>query len=130
MQVVVAALLVIAIASGCRGDGTEYSRSDVMRAFRSQGLDLVGLTSRLATPTSRMVFIKTKAMLAPNSGGPFFVLLFKNERRAIFAFKTLTSQATPVSLDLRRGNVVVTSDEGVPSQVRKRIRAALARLAA
>jgi hypothetical protein len=129
MRVIVAALLCVAVASGCSSDGAQYSRSDVTRAFRLQGFDLVPLTSRLATPNTRVVFIKTKAMLAPNSGGPFYVLLFKNEKRAISAFKTLTSQATPETLDLRQGNVVVTSDESVTSGVRKRIRAALARLA-
>jgi hypothetical protein len=130
MRVAVAVLLVIAVASGCSGDDRHYSRGDVVHAFRSQGFDLGELTSRLATPTTRVVF-KTRAMLAPNSnsGGPFLVLLFKDERRAVFAFNTLTSQATPESFDLRQRNVVVTSDERVPSRVRKRIRAALARLA-
>jgi hypothetical protein len=42
----------------------------------------------------------------------------------------LTSQATSETFDVRRGNVVVTSDEGTSPALRRRIRAALAELPA
>jgi hypothetical protein len=127
------ALVVVAVVAGCRDGGTQYSRSDVTRAFRSEGIQLVTLTSRLAMPDTRVVFLKKKDgedMLAPNSGGPFFVLLFNSEKRAAFAFQTLTSQTTRDTFELRKRNIVVTSDEGVTPEIRKRIRRALSRLAA
>ena len=133
MRVFVTALVVVAVVVGCRGGGTQYSRSDVTRAFRSEGFQLVTLTSRLAMPNTRVVFLKKKDgedMLAPNSGGPFVVLIFNSEKRAAFAFQTLTSQATRDTFELRRRNIVVTSDEGVSPEIRKRIRRALSRLAA
>lgn len=133
MRVIVTVLVVVAVVAGCRGGDAQYGRSDVTRAFRSEGIQLVTLTSRLAMPNTRVVFLKKKDgedMLAPNSGGPFFVLLFNSEKRAAFAFQTLTSQATRDTFDLRRRNIVVTSDEGVTPEVRKRIRRALSRLAA
>lgn len=132
VRVIVTAFVLVAGTAGCRGGESHYTRDDVVRAFRAEGIQLVSLTSRLATPSTRTVFLKKKQgeeMLAPNAGGPFFVLLFNTQRRAAFAFQTLTRQATSDSFDLQRHNVVVTSDEGVTPGVRKRVRHALARLA-
>jgi hypothetical protein len=81
-------------------------------------------------PNTRVVFQKDdEEMLAPNSGGPFVVLLFNSEKRAAFAFQTLTSQAAHDTFDVRQRNIVVTSDEGVTPEMRKLVRRALARLA-
>ena len=132
LRVILTVLVVVGVVAACRGGDTPYSRSDVTRAFRSEGIRLVVLTSRLAMPSTRTVFLKKKdgeEMLAPNSGGSFFVLLFNSEKRAAFAFQTLTSQATRATFDRRQRNVVVSSDEGVAPEVRKRIRRALSRLA-
>jgi hypothetical protein len=142
VRVIVTAFVVVAATAACRGSETHYSRDDVVRAFRAEGIQLVTLTSRLATPNTRTVFPKKKQgeemlapnsggpdFVAPNSGGPFFVLLFNTQRRATFAFKTLASQATSDSFDLQWHNVVVMSDEGVTPEVRRRVRHALARLA-
>jgi hypothetical protein len=41
MRVAVAAVLVAALAAGCDDNPQKYSRSDVERAFRSQGLELL-----------------------------------------------------------------------------------------
>jgi hypothetical protein len=137
MRATVAAVALVAVAAGCRGGDTQYSRGDVMRAFRSEGIQLLSLRSRLSTPSTRVVFLKKEEgeeMLAPdsggvpNSGGPFFVLLYNSEKRAAFAFQTLTSYATHDTFELRRRNVVVTSDEGLTSEIRKRVRRALAGL--
>jgi hypothetical protein len=130
VRVIVTALVVVAVAAGCRGDGTQYSRGEVTRAFRSEGIQL---TSGLAMPNARVVFPKKndgEDLLVPNSGGSFLVLLFNSEKRAASAFQALTGQATRDTFDLRQRNIVVTSDEGVSPAVRKRIRRALARLAA
>lgn len=142
VRVTVTALALVAATAGCRGGETHYSRGDVVSAFRAEGIPLVILTSRLATPHTRTVFLEKEHgeemlvpnaggsdFVAPNSGGPFFVLLFNTQRRAAFALQTLTSQPTSDSFDLQRHNVVVTSDEGLTPEARRRVRQALARLA-
>jgi hypothetical protein len=90
------------------------------RAFRSQGFELVAATSKLVT--------KNEAVLAPKTGESFIVLIFKNEKRARAAARVLARQATPETLDVRQGNVVVESDEGVTRRIRTQIHAALSRL--
>lgn len=123
MRVVVAALLTVAVAVGCDDSGQDYSRSDVQRAFRSQGFELV-------VPNMPRGFGSTEeALLAPRTGEPFLVLVYGNERDARDAFRTATSHTTFESFDLQEGNVVVTSDEGVTQPVRKRVRDALGQLA-
>jgi hypothetical protein len=120
MRRVVPALLIVVIAAGCNGNGKVYTRSDVERAFRSQGFELVAPTSKLVT--------KNEAVLAPKTGESFIVLIFKNEKRARAAARVLARQATPETLDVRQGNVVVESDEGVTRRIRTQIHAALSRL--
>jgi hypothetical protein len=120
MRAVVGALLVASLVAGCDDDGQKYTRSDVERAFRSQGFEL-------AAPNPALVF-EREAVLAPTTDEPFGVVIYENEKRATDAVGTLRSQATAETLDLQKSNVVVFSDEGVTPSVRKRIRDALAQL--
>ena len=128
MRVVVAAVVVAALVAGCDDNGTTYSRSEVERAFHSQRFDLVA-------PNRDFVFRK-EAMLAlvdrqaddpPTAtiGESILVLIYEDEKGATDAHRTLRSQASSETFDVRKANVVVTSDEGVTAPTRKRIRAAL-----
>jgi hypothetical protein len=132
MRLVVVALLVAALAAGCDDNGQKYSRSDVEHAFRSQEFELFA-------PNRRPSVLDKEAILAlvdrqaddPQTGEmgePVLVLIYDDEKGATDADRTLRSQATSGSFDVRKGNVVVTSDEGVTAPMRKRIRAALAEL--
>ena len=62
-------------------------------------------------------------------GEPVFVLIYDDEKGATDADRALRSHATSETFDVRKGNVVVGSDERVTAPMRKRIRAALAVLA-
>jgi hypothetical protein len=116
MRLVVAALLVAALAAGCDDNRQKYSRSDVERAFRSQGLELLAPTGE-------------DRLLAPKTTDEqFVVVIFPNEKDATNALPTLRSESSSVSFDVRQGNVVVTADESVTAPMRKRIRGALATL--
>jgi hypothetical protein len=95
-------------------------RSDVERAFRSQGFELVA-------PNPALVF-ESEAALAPKTDEPFGVLVYEDEKRATEAVRTLRSQGTSETLDLQKSNVVVFSDEGVTPSVRSRIGDALTEL--
>lgn len=121
-------MLVAALLAGCDDSGTTYSRSEVERAFHSQRFDLVA-------PNRDFVFRK-EAMLAlvdrqaddpPTAtiGESILVLIYEDEKGATDAHRTLRSQASSETFDVRKANVVVTSDEGVTAPTRKRIRAAL-----
>jgi hypothetical protein len=120
MRVVATAALIVGLTVGC-SDGNAYDRSDVTRAFRTQGFELDAPTPKLVS--------NGKAVLAPKTGEPFLVIVFKSEKPAADAARTLAAEATADSLDLRAKNVVVTSDEGLRVGERKRIRDALVRLA-
>jgi len=131
VRLVLAAVLVAALVAGCDDNGQKYSRSDVERAFRSQGFELVA-------PNLDFVF-KKEAMLAlvdrqaddpqtATTGEPILVLIYEDDKGASDADRTLRSQATAGSFEVRKENVVVTSDEGVTAPMQKRIRAALAEL--
>jgi uncharacterized protein (DUF1330 family) len=116
MRAVVAAVLIAALAAGCDDNGQTYSRSDVERAFRSQGLELLAPTGE-------------DTLLAPKTTDEqFVVVIFPSERNATNALPTLRSESSSVSFDVRQGNVVVSGDESVTAPMRKRIRAALAEL--
>jgi hypothetical protein len=116
MRVALAAVLVAALAAGCDDNAQKYSRSDVERAFRSQGLELLAPTGE-------------DNLLAPkNTDEQFGVVIYPTEKNASNALRTLRSQATSETFDVRKGNVVVTSDEGVTAPMRKRIWGALAEL--
>ena len=135
MRVVLAIVVVAALAAGCDDNGQKYSGNDVERAFQSQGFDLAGpidpegplwLASR---PPRSEASSYDGAIYVPKTGEPpFLILVYDREGDADNAFKTLRSQATSGSFEIQRGNVVVTSDEGVTAPMRKRIRAALAEL--
>jgi hypothetical protein len=131
MRLVVAALLVAALAAGCDDNGQKYSRSEVERAFRSQGFELVA-------PNRDFVF-KKEAMLAlvdrqaddpetAKTDEPTLVLVYEDDKGATDADRTLRSLGTSGTFDVRKENVVVHSDEGLTAPMRKRIRAALAEL--
>jgi hypothetical protein len=116
MRVLLAALVIAALPTGCDDNGDAYSRTDVERAFRSQGLELLAPTGE-------------DHLLAPkNTDQQFVVAIYPNEEDAMNALRTLRSQASSESFDVRNENVVVTSDEGVTAPMRKRIRDALALL--
>jgi hypothetical protein len=116
MRVVIAAVLLAALAAGCDDNGQKYSRSDVERAFRSQGLELLAPTGE-------------DRLLAPRTTDEqFVVVIFPNEKDALDALPTLRSESSSVSFDVRQRNVVVTADESVTAPMRERIRGALAEL--
>jgi hypothetical protein len=122
VRLVVLALLVAALAAGCDHDRQTYSRSDVERAFRSQGLELLAPNRESPQGVDGLVS-------APRTAdGQFVVLIYPDEKEATNSLRILRSQARSETFDVRKKNVVVTSDEGVTAPMRKRIRAALAQL--
>jgi hypothetical protein len=131
MRLVVAALLVAALAAGCDDKGQKYSRSEVERAFRSQGFELVAPNRPSVLDKEAMLALVDRQADDPPTakmGEPILVLVYEDEKGATDADRTLRSQATSGSFDVRTGNVVVTSDERVTAPMQKRIRAALAKL--
>ena len=131
MRLVVAARLIVALAAGCDDNGQPYSRGDVKQAFESQRFDLTApmapdgplwLSSR-PPPSESSSY--SGAIYVPRSGEPFLILVYDRESDADNAFQTLRSQASSETFDVRKANVLVTSDEGVTAPMRKRIRAAL-----
>ena len=131
MRLVVAALLVAALAAGCDDNGQKYSRSDVEHAFRSQGFELFAPNRPSVLDKEAMLALVDSQAVDPptaKTGEPILVLIYEDEEGATDADRTLRNQATSGSFDVRKGNVVVTSDKGVTAPMRKRIRAALAEL--
>lgn len=119
---VLAALLLV-LTTGC-GDTQSYTRRQVERAFAKHGFDLqpVELPDSQRRPTS------DGTILEPVNGTPFVVIVAETNEDAAQGYDELRSQATNETFDIRRGNVVATSDRGTSSALRKRIRAALAAL--
>ena len=131
MRLVVAALLVAALAAGCDDNRQKYSRSDVEHVFRSQGFELFAPNRPSVLDKEAMLALVDSQAVDPptaKTGEPILVLIYEDEEGATDADRTLRSQATSGSFDVRKGNVVVTSDKGVTAPMRKRIRAALAEL--
>jgi hypothetical protein len=131
MRLVLVALLVAALAAGCDDSGQKYSRSDVERAFRSQGFELGAPNRPSALDKETMLALvdrQADESQIAKMGQPTLVLVYEDEKGASNALRTLRSQATTETFDVRKANVVVTSDEGVTAPMRKRIRAALAEL--
>lgn len=131
MRVAVAALLVAALAAGCDDNGQKYSRSDVERAFRSQRFELLAPNRpSVLDKEAILALVDRQADDPPTAkiGAPVFVLIYEDEKGATDADRALRSQATSETFDVRKGNVVVGSDEGVTAPLQKRIRAALAEL--
>lgn len=124
MRVVLAALLVAALAAGCGDSAKTYNSDDVRRAFNSQGFDLIGPLGQFATDSGGPY---SGAAFTP-SRGPFIVLVFDRNGDADKADKTYQGQATSQSFEVRKGNVVVLSDDGVTPLTRIRINAALFQL--
>jgi len=115
MRLVLAALLVAVLVAGCNDKGQTYSRSDVERAFSAQGLELLAPTG--------------EDHLAPmNASEEFVVLIYPSEKKAADALRIFKSQASSESFDVQKGNVLVTSDDGVTAPMRIRINAALFQL--
>jgi hypothetical protein len=131
MRLVVAALLIAALAAGCDDNGQKYSRSDVEHAFRSQGFELFAPNRPSVLDKEAMLALVDSQGVDPptaKTGEPILVLIYEDEEGATDADRTLRSQATSGSFDVRKENVVITSDKGVTAPMRKRIRAALAEL--
>ena len=122
MRVVVAAVLIAALAAGCDDNDQKYSRSDVERAFQSQGFDLTAPLHLSDGPTELGAY--SGGVYRPRTREEFVILVYDHEADADDAFQTLRSQASSATFDVRNANVVVTSDEGIPSPTRKRVRAA------
>ena len=132
MRVVLTALLVAALAAGCDDSGRKYTRSDVERAFRSQGFELFAPNRpSVLDKEAMLVLVDRRADDPPVAriGEPVFVLIYDDEKGATDADRALRSHATSETFDVRKGNVVVGSDERVTAPMRKRIREALAVLA-
>jgi hypothetical protein len=117
-----AALLLLFVA-GC-GDTLSYTRQQVEQAFAAHGLYLRPVTS----PPTDHRGAQSGFILAPVSREPFLVILADTDKEAAKSYSELRSQATNESFDLRRGNVVATSDHGLSPTIRSRIRASLAAL--
>jgi hypothetical protein len=137
MRVAVAACLMAALVAGCHDNVKTYSRSDVVRAFRSQGFDLgrpdpgvltVAPTPELMDATSSRP--PPTLWIPKRQVQPLVVLLFKDDSDAHDAIQALRRAGYRDEFDVQKGNVVVTNDEGprlIPS-TEKRIRNALAQL--
>ena len=131
MRLVVAALLVAALAAGCDHSGKTYSRSEVERAFRSQRFELLAPNRPSVLDKEAILTLVDSRAVDPSTakiGEPVFVLIYDDEKGATDADRALRSQATSETFDVRKGNVVVGSDERVTAPWKKRIRAALAEL--
>ena len=126
MGVVVAAVVIAALPAGCDDSAQKYSRGDIDRAFRSQGLEL----QEPNRGEDSLLIAIDRASDAPRAetGEPIGVVIYANEKDATDALRTRRSQASSESFELRKGNVVVTSDGGVNARMRKRLRDALAQL--
>ena len=112
--------MIAALAAGCDDNGQKYSRTDVERAFRSQGLELLAPNRESSQGVDSLILNTTDE--------EFVVVIFRNEKDATNALPTLRRESSSVSFDVRQGNVVVTADESVTVPMRKRIRGALAEL--
>jgi len=126
MRVVLAALLMAALVAGCGNDSKRYSQSDVEQAFRSQGFDLTAALDLSGGFPASSSF--AGVLLVPRTRERFAVLVYDHESDADKALQTLRSQASSDTFDVRQGNVVVYSDEGVTAPTRIRINAALFQL--
>jgi len=123
MRFAVAVLLLAGLVAGC-DDDQKYSRTDVERAFHSKGLDL---TADMSFPPAPKGSFSGTAYSLERGPGPL-VLVYDHDGDAADAFQTLHSQATSETFDARKGNVVVTSDEGLSRPLKKQIRSALSEL--
>jgi hypothetical protein len=116
-------LAFLVVLSGC-GETKSYSQDEVERAFLRIGFDLEPVThpygGPLETPTS--------VLMAPRSREPFVVLIAETDEDAAEGYEDLRSQATSDTFQVRRGNVLATSDAGLSGAARRRVRAALASL--
>jgi hypothetical protein len=129
-----AAVLVAALVAGCDHNAKTYSRSDVKRAFRSQGFDLGQPNPPVLTvaPTPELL----KAMdsgptfwIPKRQRQPLVVLLYKHKSDADDAVQALRRPGYRDEFDVQKGNLVVTNDGPllIPS-TQRRIRNALAQL--
>ena len=108
----------------------KYSRSDVERAFRAQEFELVAPNRDFVFKKEAMLVLVDRQADDPQTAktGAPLVLIYEDEKGATDAYRTLRSQATSGSFEVRKENVVVTSDEGVTAPMRNRIQGALAEL--
>jgi hypothetical protein len=118
--------VIAALAAGCDDSAQKYSRSDIDRAFRSQGLELQ--EPNRGEDSLLIAIDRASDPPGAETGEPIGVVIYANENDATDALRTLRRQASSPSFDLRKGNVVVTSDGGVNAGMRKRLRDALAHL--
>ena len=131
MRLVVAALLVAVLAAGCDHSGKTYKANDVERAFHSHGFVLSAFWADPAVPPNHIALEGVNAMdgaMYANRGERFMVVVYDHNTDADKAIETLRSQGSSETFDVRKRNVVVTSDDGVTAPMRKRIRGALAEL--
>jgi hypothetical protein len=100
------------MAAGCDHGSKLYSTKDAKRAFAKEGFVLVptGITRRL---------------LLPKSGEPFTVVVARSEAEAKYAYRALNRQSTSLTYDLRARNVLLTSDTGLSSRDKARLRRAM-----
>jgi hypothetical protein len=140
-----AAVLVASLVAGCdhkaktsSSNAKTYSRSEVRRAFRSQGFDL-GPTIYTGQPYELTVAPTPEITKVLCCGAAFWIpkrerqdlvmLLFRHTGDADDAVQALRRPGYRDEFDAQKGNVVVTNDgpQILPS-LRKRIRNALAQL--
>ena len=121
-------LLAVAVTTtavvGCGGESATYSSEEVVDAFQRHGYTLVARELPEESAAAR-----EGDLLAPHDGQPFLVIV-ASDAAADEAWPDYESQKTRNSFDARRANVVVTSDGGLDTAQRDRVRAALSSLPA
>jgi len=108
------ALAVVVLASGCGGDGQTYSVDETKAAFAEHGYALEP-PPELSGPTER----DGQAVLAPRGDAAFFVVV-GTDSELDELWPTYERFQDGDSFDVRRANVAVFSDEGVPPSDRDR----------
>jgi hypothetical protein len=125
-----------ALVAGCHDHAKTYNRSDVVRAFRSQGFDLgrpnPGVLTVAPTPELMDAMSSRPAptlWVPKRQRRPLVVLLFKDDSDAQDAIHALRRPGYRDEFDVQKGNVVVTNDgPRLTPSTETRIRNALAQL--
>ena len=105
MRVVVAAVLVAALAAGCDDNGQKYSRSDVERAFRSQGFDLSDSIDLSDGPLDSSSY--AGVVYVPRTRERFVIVVYDHGSDADDSFQTLRSMGSSETFNAQKGNVVI-----------------------
>jgi hypothetical protein len=100
-----------------------YGREDVVTAFAAQGFRLTPFKPPAGSPQPSP--LTGGSLLLPPPRTPFFVFVGNNPEQARRYYDEFTRQPAVGTIDLRQGNVLVSSEGGLNSGQLARIRAAL-----